>query len=347
VTPDASVAERTLPGDPPALGSLAATAASGDAETLVREFAASLSDAQRNEIAFDYEHVDATRGLLRTFVTNHWQVTRPPVRGDFFAPSQQALVHAIFRALLSQHAYPRVLRQLEDDCLGQPWGRHQSVALFGDPCDGPFQFVFTGRHVTLRADGGADARQAFGGPVFYAHTVDSYMERPDHPGNVYWHEAVAASAWLDALPREVAARALVKSIPREPALGFRADIPGLPLAQAGAAALASAEALFELLLERFRDADRARVRRCLEAQGGLAACSLQFASDGRMSAPRYDNWRLEGPALIWHWRGFPHVHVWVHVATDPGVPANAATGRRLFDGQDSLPQRAFPFRLPR
>jgi hypothetical protein len=347
LTPDASVAATTLPGDPPELGSLAATAASGDAETLVREFAASLSHAQRAEVAFDYDHVDAKRGLLRAFVTNHWQVTRPAVRSDFFAPSQQALVHAIFRSLLSARAYPRVLRQLQDDCLGHPWGRNQSVALFGEPRDGRFQFVFTGRHVTLRADGGFDARQAFGGPVFYAHTVGSYMERPDHPGNVYWHEAVAASAWLEALPREVAERAIVKAIPPEPALGFRADIPGLPLAQVGAPALASAAALVELLLERFRDVDRARVRRCLDAQGGLAACSLQFASDGRMSAPRFDNWRLEGPAFIWHWRGFPHVHVWVHVATEPDVVVNAATGRRLFEGQDPLPQRAFPFNLPR
>ena len=335
--------EHALPGDPPQLGSLAEIADRGEAEALVREFAASLDDSQRAHVCFDYDHVDAGRGLLRTFVSNHWQATRPPVRGDFFRPAQQAIIHAIFRALLSVDSYPRVLRQLEDDCLGHPWGTNQSVALFGEPASGPFQFVFTGRHVTLRADGGSDPRVAFGGPILYAHTVDCYFERPNHPNNVYWPEAVAASQWHATLPQELATRAIVPSIPDEPPLGFRTAIPGLPLEDVDADHLAAAGDLLARLLARFREVDRARVLRCLDVCGGLRACSIQFSLDGRMSAPRWDNWRLEGPAFIWHWRGFPHVHVWVHVATDPGVVVNAAAGARLFRSQDPLPQPRFRF----
>ena len=33
----------------------------------------------------------------------------------------------------------------------------------------------------------------------------------------------------------------------------------------------------------------------------------------------WDNWRLEGPAFVWYFRGDPHVHVWVNVADDPSV----------------------------
>ncbi|CAG1007354.1 hypothetical protein BURK1_03393 [Burkholderiales bacterium] len=345
MTFDAPADLARLPGDPPPLGSLASAAERGDAESLVREFHANLDLAQRREICFDYGHVDARRGLLRAFVTNHWQVTRPAVRSDFYLRSQQTLVHAIFRALLSRASYPRVLRQLHDDCLGHPWGADQSVALFGDPSSGPFQFLFTGRHVTLRADGGTDARVAFGGPVLYAHTVGCYIERPDHPGNVYWPQALAASRWHASLETELARRAIVASIPHEPPLGFRDRCPGLPLADVSDAQLAAADALLDELLGHFREGDRSRVRRCLEAQGGLAACSIQFARDGNMSAPHWDNWRLEGPSFIWHWRGFPHVHVWVHVAADPGVPVNAAHGRFLHDGQDPLSQPAFPFSI--
>ena len=36
-----------------------------------------------------------------------------------------------------------------------------------------------------------------------------------------------------------------------------------------------------------------------------------------------DNWRLEGPAFVWYFRGNPHVHVWVHVADDPSVKVNS------------------------
>ena len=33
------------------------------------------------------------------------------------------------------------------------------------------------------------------------------------------------------------------------------------------------------------------------------------------------HWRVEGPAFVWHFRGAPHVHVWVNVAhRGPGDP---------------------------
>jgi hypothetical protein len=37
----------------------------------------------------------------------------------------------------------------------------------------------------------------------------------------------------------------------------------------------------------------------------------------------WDIWRLEGPSFVWHYRGAPHVHVWVNVADSPNVKLNA------------------------
>jgi hypothetical protein len=34
--------------------------------------------------------------------------------------------------------------------------------------------------------------------------------------------------------------------------------------------------------------------------------------------------------------GFPHVHVWLHIADDPATPVLARTGRFLFPGHDEL-----------
>ena len=60
------------------------------------------------------------------------------------------------------------------------------------------------------------------------------------------------------------------------------------------------------------------------AQGGLAACKLSFYADEDMGDDEvWDNWRVEGPAFVWYFRGSPHVHVWVHVADSPDVKANA------------------------
>jgi hypothetical protein len=27
----------------------------------------------------------------------------------------------------------------------------------------------------------------------------------------------------------------------------------------------------------------------------------------------WDVWQIEGPAMLWYFRGEPHVHTWVHV----------------------------------
>jgi hypothetical protein len=36
--------------------------------------------------------------------------------------------------------------------------------------------------------------------------------------------------------------------------------------------------------------------------------NLDIGNDGV-----WDVWQLEGPAMIWYFRGHPHIHTWVHV----------------------------------
>ena len=86
--------------------------------------------------------------------------------------------------------------------------RNYSACLFSDGQD-KLSFVLTGRHQTIRADGGAEPNAVFGGPLFYGHAVEFY-ERPDHPGNVWWHQARLASKVYQALDGKQQAVALVQ-----------------------------------------------------------------------------------------------------------------------------------------
>jgi hypothetical protein len=86
---------------------------------------------------------------------------------------------------------------------------------------------------------------------------------------------------------------------------------------------AELENVLSVLLEPYRAGDQTEVRRCLSAQGGLDACRLAFYRDGDIGDDGvWDCWRLEGPAFVWHYRGAPHVHVWVNIADSPDVPTN-------------------------
>ena len=66
-------------------------------------------------------------------------------------------------------------------------------ALIGEPGSGKFQFLLTGRHMTLRCDGDSAEHVAFGGPIFYGHDAGGFNEEANHKGNVFWPQAVAAS----------------------------------------------------------------------------------------------------------------------------------------------------------
>jgi hypothetical protein len=79
-----------------------------------------------------------------------------------------------------------------------------------------------------------------------------------------------------------------------------------------------------LLLAPFRLEDRDEAAACLKTQGGLDACRLSYFTDADIGDDKtWDNWRLEGPSFVWHYRGSPHVHVWVNIADSAEQKLNA------------------------
>jgi hypothetical protein len=307
------------------------------AEQLVVALYGSLSVAQRREVCFAWDHVEPKFGLLRNFIANHWQATRPAIRSDFFAAVQQDLIRDIFRNLLDPEWYPKFVGQPADDTNGHPWGENQSIAIIGDPTSGPFQFVLCGRHLTLRADGGTSGHVAFGGPIVYGHAATGFHERPDHPGNIFWPQALAAGQLYESLDAAQRNQAMVDQMPSEQQIAFRDYQQGIPIATLGSSQREAFGAFLRAVLAPFRVEDRERVALCIERQGGIDALTIGFAAPKRGDRPIWDEWRLEGPAFVWHFRGSPHVHVWVHVADRPDVnKVNARTGAFLHPEHDPL-----------
>jgi hypothetical protein len=310
------------------------------AETAVKGLWDTLTDAQKTEICFPWDFRDETRGLVRTFLANHWQVTRPNIRSDFFSQKQQWIIHDIFKGLLNPEWYPRFLRQLKDDTFGHEWGDNQSIAIFGTPGTDQFEFIITGRHLTLRADGNTEGRVALGGPILYGHAATGFTEQSRHPGNIFWPQAVKASQVWHMLDGKQRVRAVVARLPLEDAVGFQGSggsFPGLPVAAMSADQRQELHKTLLCLVEPFRRDDQDSVLECLRQQGGLEHCSLAFYQEGNCGHDGvWDNWRLEGPAFVWYFRGAPHVHVWVHVANDPAVPLNASNGCFLHPNHDRL-----------
>jgi Protein of unknown function (DUF3500) len=293
-------------------------------ESLAKKLYNSLSPSQRSKICFPWDYVDK-RGLLRMHVANNWQITEEKVASDYFTKDQQELIEALYFGLYNPDWKDRIKKQLADDAGG--YGKAQSIALFGTPDSGKFEFVMTGRHLTIRCDGDAAEHVAFGGPIFYGHAAQGFNEKSDHPGNVFWHQGLKANALFQMLDSRHRKEALIAQAPQESHVQFqgRGPIHGLPASELTSDQMAHLKGVLESLIEPYRTSDRDHIIRCLDAQGGLNACRIAFYQSGDIGNDQvWDIWRLEGPSFVWHFRGSPHVHVWVNVADNPAVKITTA-----------------------
>lgn len=310
-TTSAAVAAATMP-------SLACTtAATGGtpSETLVTQLYRSLKPAQKKTICFPFEHP------LRSKVDNNWMITQTPI-GDFFDKDQQQLVRDIFMNLHSEAYADKVMAQVEHD--NRTANRKRgfegcSVAIFGAPGTGKFEFVLTGRHVTRRCDGDSVQGAAFGGPIFYGHAAQGFNEKPTHPGNVYWYQAKRANELFAALDGKQQAKALRADPRREQQTktvelaGKVSEMKGLPVSEMSTDQQQLAKEVMNDVLAPFRQVDVDECLKLVEA-GGWENLHFSYFKNMDIGNDRvWDVWQIEGPHMVWYFRGSPHVHTWVHI----------------------------------
>jgi hypothetical protein len=284
---------------------------SAAAETAVARFYQTITPEQRKVICFPFDDPKRSR------VENNWAIVKPTI--DELKPDQQALCREIMKNLCSEEGYERFMKQMDDDDGGF---EHYHVAVFGEPgTDKPFEWVLTGRHDTLRADGNSVEGAAFGGPIFYGHAADGHdNEDPKHTHNVWWYQGEQANKIFQTLDEKQRAQALVAKAERENSAviklkGSRLAQTGLDISGLDGQQKAMVRDLVEMGLRPFRAFDAAEVRECLDVNGGVDRLRLTFFKEGDIGDDGvWDIWKLEGPAFSWYFRGSPHVHTWLNVA---------------------------------
>jgi hypothetical protein len=279
-------------------------------ETLVTQLHQSLTPEQKSTVSFPFDHP------LRSNVDANWHIT-PARIGQSFTGDQQAMIREIFSGLHNPEFVGNVFRHLDDDGGGLA---NYSVALFGEPGTGAFEFVLTGRHCTVRCDGDSVEGAAFGGPIFYGHASGGFNEKPDHPGNVYWYQAKRANEVFQALSgkqRELALLADPRAERGTDTVQLKTDkqaMAGLPIGDMSRDQRKLVEQVLGDLLLPFRKKDSDEALNYIRANGGVDALVMSFyknldvGNDGV-----WDVWQLESPRMVWYFRGSPHVHTWVNI----------------------------------
>jgi hypothetical protein len=336
------------------------------AEKAIGALYQALTAEQRREICFDWDYrVNIRYGrkpltmpdpggiLLRTHVSNAWLITPHTIGSPFYSDEQRALILDVLRTILSPAWVEKIIQQAKDD-TGKPWGADQAVAIFGVPGSERCQCVITGFHMTLRASSETEPLAAFGGPITHGHQPSGFYEKVGHPGNIFWQQALRANDVYKLLDGKQQSQALLAhNLPffqylgevdrtnimpdtprdeprRESDIRFRRPgtaSPGLPVAAMGKEQRQALKKVLESLIEPYCQTNRDQVFDCLKKQGGLQKCSLAFYQERDLGDDgQWDNWRLEGPSLVWFFRGSPHVHIWIHVASDPSSPISSYFG---------------------
>lgn len=283
-------------------GLFAAPSAKSTAETAVGRFYASLSAEQKKTLCFSFDNE------LRTKISANWHITKPKVGSDFFNKDQQAIVSEIVKNVTSEEGYTRLKKQMDEDAGGLD---EFSVAMFGEPGNGPFEWELTGRHLTLRADGNSVDKAAFGGPIIYGHGEENPKE------NIYHYQTKQVNEVFKALDAKQSEKALVAKAPSEAAVALQGDkgsFPGIRVSELSADQKQLVTKTIQVLLSPYRQEDVDEAMEILKASGGLDKLHMAFYQQGDLGSDKvWDIWRVEGPSFVWHFRGAPHVHAYINI----------------------------------
>jgi hypothetical protein len=281
------------------------------AEELIKELYTTLSPQQKEELVLEYDHgTEGTPTRKKTF--------NAPVLGNekrissTYTKPQQELIKRTLRAILANdEALERLGRHGKWDSSGSFEGC--GAVLFGEP-DGksPFAWVFSGHHLTLRCDGNSEPGAAWGGPIYYGHSVNGYDKN-----NVFLYQTEQVQTVFDILDEKQRERSLATNNPGDTyPNGIKPTNPrhGIPCSELNAEQKAAVEKTMRTLLDPFRKEDADEVMQIVKANGGLDHVNIAFYKDGGTSDKvRWHFWRLEGPGFVWNFRPLPHVHCFVNI----------------------------------
>jgi len=269
----------------------------------VKELHASLTAVQKKKLCLPFDH------KLKSRINPNWHITEPILGEDFYTSAQRELATRVVKSLCSEDGYERLLKQMDEDSGGI---EDYSMAFFGEPESGKFQWELTGRHLTLRADGEKNDRLAFGGPLVYGHGEE---ESPE--ANLFFYQTKQVNKVFASLDETQRKAAMMNKVPRETDVrlqGKKGRFRGIAVKNLSADQKTLLVESLKVLLSPFREEDIQEVMWILLENGGVDSLSMAFSKKGDLADDgMWDVWRIEGPAFVWHFRGAPHVHAYINI----------------------------------
>lgn len=288
-------------------------------DSLPMQLYKSLSESQKQKLCLPANHPK------RQYISNWWYVHPEHRIPNSFTPEQQELVRKIFDSMHHPEYREAVNNQVLIDQYGQEKNA-PSAGFFGTPEDETFEFVFTGHHVTRRCNARFDKGQGFGGaPIFYGHYPhpvkngrENFNETKDHPGNPYWYQGKIFNRFVQALDGRQRSLGLISAEPRserpESVIQIESAKHGLPSSELSPDQKKLLLDTMRSMMAMFRQDDVDATISAIRKKKVVDRLQISwFAGKYDIGSDQvWDTWQIEGPELVWYFRGEPHIHCYFH-----------------------------------
>ena len=291
-------------------------------DSLPMQLYKSMSEKQRQMVCLPIDHP------RRQYVSNWWYIHPEHRIPSTFTREQQELIQRIFDSLHSAEYQEAIKKQVKIDQYGEIKNA-PAVGFFGTPADKGFEFIYTGHHVTRRCNAHTDQGMGFGGaPIFYGHYPhsdanmrDNFNETKDHPGNPYWYQGTIFNKFVQGLDGKQREKGLVSKEPRSESPDNVVKKPveslGLSCSELSADQKELFLATMKNIMAMFRADDVKATFDAVEKQGIVDRLHVSWYG-GKYdigSDQVWDTWQIEGPDMVWYFRGEPHIHCYFHLKT--------------------------------
>jgi hypothetical protein len=307
----------------PANGLLGAPRKS-NGDSLATQLYKSLSDSQKETLCLAVDHPK------RQFISNWWYIHPEHRIPTSYTPEQQAMIRTIFDSMHSPEHQDAVNNQVLIDQYGEEKNA-PSAGFFGTPADENFEFIFTGHHVTRRCNARSDKGHGFGGaPIFYGHYPhpvkngrENFNETKDHPGNPYWYQGKVFNRFVQALNGRQQEMGLITAEPRsekpEAVIQITTEKRGLHTSELSKDQKKLLVDSMRDMLAMFREDDVKATIQTIRKQNIADNLTVSwFSGQYDIGSDKvWDTWQIEGPNMVWYFRGLPHIHCYFHLKASP------------------------------
>ncbi len=285
-----------------------------DVRVITTDIVASLTPAQAEKVIYPYDHAFRqyhNRGVwtdgLRIGLQN-------------FSRQQLGLINELFHAGLSPRGREVLANQF---FINYPGVLLIDLMILGDPRTDQYQVMLSGPHLNLRLGGRSVEGVAFGGPQVYGDQRGNH--EPGLPGNVYQGQLDAGTELWHLLSGKQQDVALNETSPIQTQIELQGDsgvFAGVFVASLPTAAQAKVEDTINMILAQYPADDVDYAWQCMNANGGIERMHLSYYrdSEGDGGSCQYQTYRIEGPASVFYYRGYPHLHAFFNVAMDGNAP---------------------------